>query len=53
MLVQDTGGAIAGHGRVDVFAGRGDEAEMVAGHLKRNGRVFLIVAKKEFLKPLK
>jgi len=27
MLVQDTGGAIRGHVRADVFWGRGDEAE--------------------------
>lgn len=50
VLVQDTGGAINGHGRVDIFTGRGEEAEMIAGHLKRKGRVFLIVAKKEYLK---
>jgi len=48
-LVQDTGGAIQGHGRVDMFFGHGEEAEMVAGHLKRSGRCFLIVARKEFL----
>lgn len=49
VLVQDTGGAITGHGRVDIFTGRGEAAEMIAGHLKQKGRVFLIVAKKEFL----
>ena len=50
VLVQDTGSAITGHGRVDIFTGRGDSAELIAGHLKQKGRVFLIVAKKEYLK---
>jgi membrane-bound lytic murein transglycosylase A len=49
VLVQDTGGAIRGHGRADIFFGHGTEAELVAGHLKSPGRVFLIIAKKEFL----
>jgi len=49
VLVQDTGGAIRGHGRVDLFLGHGEEAEKTAGHLKQTGRVFLIVARKEFL----
>ncbi len=49
VLVQDTGGAIRDHGRVDVFFGNDINAEMSAGHLKQRGRVFLIVAKKEFL----
>lgn len=49
VMVQDTGGAIRGHGRVDIFFGNGSEAELTAGHMKRRGRVFLIVAKKEFL----
>ena len=48
-LVQDTGGAIRDHGRVDIFFGSGKNAEMNAGHLKQNGRVFLLVARKEFL----
>ena len=49
VLVQDTGSAINGHGRVDIFTGRGDEAEITAGHLKQKGRVFFLVAKKEYL----
>jgi len=48
-VVQDTGGAITGHGRVDIYWGSGDAAERIAGHLKETGRVFLIVARKEFL----
>ena len=49
VLVQDTGGAIRGHGRVDIFFGHDENAELLAGHLKQRGRVFLIVARKEFL----
>jgi membrane-bound lytic murein transglycosylase A len=49
VLVQDTGGAIRGHGRADIFFGHGTDAELIAGHLKSQGRVFLIIAKKEFL----
>jgi membrane-bound lytic murein transglycosylase A len=50
-VVQDTGGAITGHGRVDIFWGTGDEAEKIAGPFKQEGRVFLLVARKEFLLP--
>lgn len=49
MLVQDTGGAIQGHGRGDLFLGAGKRAEWQAGHQKHPGRLFLLVAKKEFL----
>ena len=49
MLVQDTGGAIRGHGRADVFWGKGMKAEWVAGHMKHPGRLVLLVAKKVYL----
>jgi membrane-bound lytic murein transglycosylase A len=49
VLVQDTGGAIRGHGRADIFFGHGTDAELIAGHLKSEGRVFLVIAKKAFL----
>jgi len=49
MLIQDTGGAIRGHGRGDIFFGQGPEAEWRAGHMKHTGRLFVMVAKKEFL----
>jgi membrane-bound lytic murein transglycosylase A len=49
MLVQDTGGAIRGNGRADIFWGQGPEAEWLAGNLKHQGQVYLLVAKKEFL----
>jgi membrane-bound lytic murein transglycosylase A len=43
MLAQDTGGAIKGHVRADVFWGRGDEAEMLAGTMKQQGRLFVLL----------
>lgn len=49
VLVQDTGGAIRGHGRADIFFGHGKLAELKAGHMQQWGRIFLIVARKEFL----
>ncbi len=48
-VVQDTGGAITGHGRVDIFWGTGPEAGRIAGPFKQEGRVLLLVARKEFL----
>ncbi|WP_342377454.1 MltA domain-containing protein [Myxococcus stipitatus] len=42
---QDTGGAIRGAGRVDVFWGRGPEAELAAGMMKQKGRLFFLVPK--------
>jgi membrane-bound lytic murein transglycosylase A len=49
VLVQDTGGAIRDHGRVDIFFGHGEKAALTAGHLKQRGRVFVIIARKAFL----
>ena len=43
VLNQDTGGAIRGAGRVDVFWGRGPEAELAAGMMKQEGRLFFLV----------
>jgi membrane-bound lytic murein transglycosylase A len=43
MLAQDTGGAIKGHVRADVFWGRGDEAEKLAGLMKQQGRIFVLL----------
>ena len=48
-VVQDTGGAIRGHGRADIFWGSGEEAERIAGPMKEKGRIFLLVARKEYL----
>jgi membrane-bound lytic murein transglycosylase A len=52
MLIQDTGGAIRGHGRGDLFWGEGAEAEWIAGHSKQPGRLFILVARKDALPPL-
>ncbi len=46
VLNQDTGEAIKGPGRVDLFCGSGDEAEMLAGSLKENGELYFLVKKR-------
>ncbi|MCP4768932.1 MAG: transglycosylase [Gammaproteobacteria bacterium] len=43
MLAQDTGGAIKGHVRADVFWGRGGEAEKMAGLMKQQGELFVLL----------
>jgi membrane-bound lytic murein transglycosylase A len=48
-LVQDTGGAIKGGGRVDIYFGEGDDAFFYASQMAGRGDVYLIVAKKEKL----
>jgi len=48
-MVQDTGGAIRGGGRVDIYFGEGDEALFYAGQTASKGEVYLLVAKKEIL----
>jgi len=45
MLNQDTGGAIQGPGRADIFWGSGLYAETAAGHLKHEGSLFFLVLK--------
>ncbi len=42
---QDTGGAIKGAGRVDVFWGSGPYAEVTAGHLKHEGELYILIKK--------
>jgi len=49
-MVQDTGGAIRGGGRVDIYFGEGDEALFYAGQTASKGEVYLLVAKKNILK---
>ncbi|SLM31612.1 Membrane-bound lytic murein transglycosylase A (precursor) (Murein hydrolase A) (Mlt38) [Desulfamplus magnetovallimortis] len=46
VLNQDTGGAIKGAGRADLFCGNGAYAEKVAGHMKQMGRLYFLVLKK-------
>ena len=43
MVAQDVGGAIKGAVRGDVFWGAGERAEAVAGHMKSQGRFFVLV----------
>lgn len=56
MIAQDTGGAIKGVVRGDVFFGFGEKAEWNAGHMKAGGAMFVLLPKalarqlpKEFL----
>jgi membrane-bound lytic murein transglycosylase A len=46
VLNQDTGGAIRGAGRVDLFWGRGTEAGTAAGAMKQEGELYFLVRKK-------
>ncbi len=42
-LNQDTGGAIRGPGRVDLFWGNGPYAQIAAGHMRHPGSFYLLV----------
>ena len=46
VLNQDSGSAIQGTGRVDLFLGSGDRARITAGLMKTPGRLYLLMAKK-------
>ena len=46
VLNQDTGGAIKGPGRVDLFTGRGPDAELLAGHLKARGEMYFLIRRR-------
>jgi membrane-bound lytic murein transglycosylase A len=46
-MVQDTGGAIKGGGRVDIYFGEGDSAFFYAAQMAGKGDIYLIVAKKQ------
>lgn len=43
VLNQDTGGAIRGANRVDLFTGHGDESEDLAGPLKESGQLIFLL----------
>ncbi|MBI4767478.1 MAG: MltA domain-containing protein [Deltaproteobacteria bacterium] len=45
VCLQDSGGAIKGPSRVDLFWGNGEEAEIAAGHLRHQGTIFLLLKK--------
>jgi membrane-bound lytic murein transglycosylase A len=46
VLNQDTGAAIIGAGRIDIFCGGGTEAEGMAGRLKEGGELMVLLKKK-------
>jgi membrane-bound lytic murein transglycosylase A len=46
VLNHDTGAAIKGPGRVDLFCGTGEKAERTAGAMKENGELFFLFVKK-------
>ena len=43
VLSQDAGGAIRGPGRVDIFWGRGPEANLAASDMKESGELYFVV----------
>ncbi|MBI5189573.1 MAG: MltA domain-containing protein [Nitrospirae bacterium] len=47
VLDQDTGGAIKGPGRVDIYFGFGEEARRRAGYMKQFGRLYYLVGRGE------
>ncbi|MGB3225144.1 MAG: MltA domain-containing protein [Desulforhopalus sp.] len=42
---QDSGSAIKGSGRVDIFWGSGDYAEIAANHMKEAGKLYFLIKK--------
>jgi membrane-bound lytic murein transglycosylase A len=49
LITQDTGGAIRGAVRGDVFWGYGSQAELLAGHMKSKGQYWLLLPKRSNL----
>ena len=47
VLNHDTGGAIRGPGRADLFWGNGPYAEIAAGHMQHTGKLYFLVLKPE------
>ncbi len=45
VLLQDSGGAIKGAGRTDIFWGSGPYAETAAGHMKHPGELYILLKK--------
>src|SRR5262245_39481729 len=50
VLNQDTGGAIRGPQRGDIYFGSGDDAGALAGYMNRPGKMFFLVLKDQGLK---
>lgn len=51
VLNQDTGGAIKGAGRADVFWGQGPQATLAAGMMKQPGQLYFLVPKSPVAAP--
>ena len=49
VLNQDTGGAICGPSRADLFWGNGPYAEIAAGHMQEFGRLYFLILKPDIL----
>jgi membrane-bound lytic murein transglycosylase A len=45
VLNQDTGGAIKGTGRADLYWGSGPYAEVAAGHMQHEGNLYILIKK--------
>lgn len=45
LIAQDTGGAIKGSARGDIFFGAGSDAEAIAGRLNAHGQFFVLIPK--------
>lgn len=45
VMNQDTGGAIRGAGRADIFWGSDQYAEVAAGHTKHEGKLYILIKK--------
>jgi len=45
IMNQDTGGAIKGAGRADIFWGNGQYAEVAAGYMKQEGELYMLLKK--------
>jgi membrane-bound lytic murein transglycosylase A len=43
VFAQDTGGAIKGAARADLFFGQGEDAERLAGKMKQAGRLYVLL----------
>ena len=46
VLNQDTGGAIRGHQRADIYFGTGNEAGALAGYMNSRGKLFFLILKR-------
>ncbi len=49
VLVQDTGSAIRGPGRVDLFWGAGEQAGRIAGIIKETGTLYFLILRSDSL----